>query len=103
MIDTGSATRPAAEPVAMIVAERDEHFFSPAKTATVQLISVTPEARGGSAAVKLLRAVRQWSQQAGAADLHLNVTTAIAPARTDKVLRRMGSRQTGGNYVLEGV
>ena len=57
----------------------------------------------GMAAVKLLRAVRQWSQQAGAADLHLNVTTAIAPARTDKVLRRMGFRQTGGNYVLEGV
>ena len=64
---------------------------------------ITPEARSGSAAVKLLRAVRQWSQQAGAADIHLNVTTAITPARTDKFLHKMRFRQTGGNYVLEGV
>lgn len=99
----------------LIVAERDgamvgmavvvlgEHFFSAAQTATVQLIYVVPEARGGAAAVKLLRAIRTWSERAGAHDIHLNVTTAIAPARTDKFLRRMGFRQTGGNYVLEGL
>jgi hypothetical protein len=54
-------------------------------------------------AVKLLRAVRRWSAEAGANDIHLNVTTAIAPAKTDRFLRRMGFRQTGGNYVLEGI
>jgi GNAT superfamily N-acetyltransferase len=100
---------------ALIVAERDgaivgmavvmvgEHFFSPVRTATVQLIYVAPQARGGSTAVKLLRALRRWSTDAGALDLHINVTTGIAPARTDRMLRRMGFRQTGGNYVLEGI
>lgn len=99
----------------LIVAERDgqlvgmaivvlgEHFFSPALAATVQLIYVAPEARGGMAAVKLLRGVRRWAAQAGADDLHVNVTTNIAPAKTDRFLRRMGFKQTGGNYVLEGI
>lgn len=99
----------------LLLAERDcriagmaivvvgEHFFSTARTATIQLIYVHPEARGGMSAVKLLRAIRHLATAAGAADLHLNVTTAIAPARTDRFLRRMGFRQTGGNYVLEGI
>lgn len=99
----------------LIVAERDgqlvgmavvtigEHFFSPALTATVLLLYVAPEARGGAAAVKLLRALRRWAAQAGADDLHLNVTTGIELTKTDRFLRRMGFRQTGGNYVLEGV
>jgi len=99
----------------LIVAERDgrlvgmavvtigEHFFSPALTATVLLLYVAPEARGGTAAVKLLRALRRWAAQAGADDLHLNVTTGIELVKTDRFLRKMGFRQTGGNYVLEGV
>lgn len=33
----------------------------------------------------------------------LNVTTGIELVKTDRFLRKMGFRQTGGNYVLEGV
>ena len=99
----------------LIVAERDgelvgmaivvlgEHFFSPALAATVQLLYVHPKARGGAAAVKLLRGLRRWAVQHKARDLHVNVTTAIRADRTDRFLRRMGFRQTGGNYVLEGI
>jgi GNAT superfamily N-acetyltransferase len=98
-----------------IMAERDgqlvgiavvavgEQFYSGTMVATVQLLYVRPEARGGASAVKLLRAIRRWSAAAGADDLHLHVTSAIAPAKTDRFLRRMGFRQTGGNYVLEGI
>ncbi|OFX12212.1 MAG: hypothetical protein A2516_03395 [Alphaproteobacteria bacterium RIFOXYD12_FULL_60_8] len=98
----------------LIVAERDgqmvgmavvllgEYYFAPVRTATVQLLYVLPEARGGAAAVKLLRALRRWSAENRAHDLHINVTTAIDTARTDRFLRRMGFKQTGGNYVLEG-
>lgn len=71
--------------------------------ATVQLLYVTPEARGTWAAIKLLRALRQWSKRNGAQDLHVNVTTGIDTARTDKFLRIMGFKQTGGNYVFGGV
>ena len=71
--------------------------------ATVQLIYVIPEARGGASAVKLLRAIRQFSAAAGAVDLHVNVTTAIGMTKTDRFLRRMGFKQTSGNYVLERI
>lgn len=90
------------EVVGMAIVMLGEHFFSPALAATVQLLYVHPKARGGAAAVKLLRALRQWAAKNGAHDLHVNVTTAIHADRTDHFLRRMGFRQTGGNYVLEG-
>ncbi|MGE5516695.1 MAG: N-acetyltransferase family protein [Bacteroidota bacterium] len=89
--------------VGMAIVILGEYFFSPARTATVQLLYVAPKARGGPAAVKLLRSLRRWAAQNGAHDLHVNVTTGIEAARTDRFLRRMGFRQTGGNYVLEGV
>ncbi|MEO5338466.1 MAG: GNAT family N-acetyltransferase [Magnetospirillum sp. WYHS-4] len=91
------------EAVGMAIVVLGEHFFSPALAATVQLLYVTPAARGGPAAVRLLRALRRWAETNGARDLHVNVTTAIHADRTDRLLRRMGFRQTGGNYVLEGV
>lgn len=89
--------------VGMAVVMVGEYFFASAKTATIQLLYVTPEARGGMAAVRLLKAIRQIAANSGAHDLHLNVTTGISPAKTDRFLRRMGFLQTGGNYVLEGI
>lgn len=88
--------------IGMAVVVAGAHFFSAAKAATVQLIYVHPDHRGGRAVVLLLRALRRWAAEAGAADPHINSTTAIDAARTDRFLRRMGFRQTGGNYVLEG-
>ena len=89
--------------VGMAIVVAGEQFYSGAKAATVQLLYVAPEARGGSAAVKLLRAIRRWAETAGTAELHLHVTSGIDAARTDRFLRRMGFKQTGGNYVLERV
>lgn len=91
------------ELVGMAVVVAGEHFFSAAKAATVQLLYVAPAHRGGRAAILLLRALRRWAAEAGAHDLHVNNTTAIDAARTDRFLRKMGFAQTGGNYVLEGV
>jgi len=91
------------ELVGMAIVVLGEHFFSPALAATVQLLYVHPKARGGAAAVKLLRGLRRWAIRNKARDLHVNVTTAIRADRTDRFLRRMGFRQTGGNYVLEGI
>ncbi len=89
--------------VGMAIVVAGEHFFSVAKAATVQLVYVHPKARGSRAAILLLRALRRWAIEAGAEDLHVNNTTAIHADRTDRFLRHMGFRQTGGNYVLEGV
>jgi hypothetical protein len=65
----------------------------------IGLVPCMEATRGGTAAVKLLLALNRW---AGADDLHLNVTTAIELVKTDRFPRKMGFRQTGGNYVLEG-
>jgi hypothetical protein len=46
---------------------------------------------------------QERAARAGAADLHVNNTTAIHAERTDRFLRQMGFRQTGGNDVLEGL
>ncbi|CAA7614682.1 GNAT family N-acetyltransferase [Magnetospirillum sp. UT-4] len=89
--------------VGMAIVVLGEYYFSATRTATVQLLYVAPKARGGPAAVKLLRALRRWAATNHAHDLHVNVTTGIDAARTDRFLRKMGFRQTGGNYVLEGV
>lgn len=91
----------AGELVGMAVVVLGDYFFSSVRTATVQLLYVAPTARGGPAAVRLLRAIRRWAAANGARDLHVNVTTGIEAARTDRFLRKMGFRQTGGNYVLK--
>lgn len=90
------------EIVGMAIVVLGEYYFSPIRSATVQLLYVHPDARGSWAAIKLLRVIRKWAKQNQAQDLHVNVTTGIDPARTDRFLRTMGFRQTGGNYVMEG-
>ena len=89
--------------VGMAIVVLGEYYFSPVRSSTVQLLYVRPDARGGLSAIKLLRAIRRWSEQNQAQDIHVNVTTGIDTARTDRFLRRMGFKQTGGNYVLAGV
>lgn len=91
------------EMVGMAIVVLGEYYFSAVRTATVQLYYVVPEARGGSAALNLLRALRIWAKEAGARDLHINVTTSIEPSRTDHMLRRMGFKQTGGTMFWESV
>lgn len=97
--------------LALLVAERSgrlvgylggqigEALFSRDLLATVIAIFVLPEARNGLAAVKLLQAFRGWAKRRAAKEIHVNVTSGVHIARTDRFLRRMGFRQAGGNYV----
>lgn len=89
--------------IGMAIVVVSEYFFSSVKAATIQLIYVVPEARGSMAAIRLLKAIRRIAADAGAHDMHLNVITAITPAKTDRFLRKMGFKQTGGNYILENI
>lgn len=114
MLNAGQAALAKGNP-GLLVAERDgeiigmavvvlgEHFFSAALAATTQLLYVHPKARGGFAAVKLLRGMRKWAAANRAATLYVSVTSGIHADKADRMLRKMGFRQTGGNYVLEGV
>ena len=49
---------------------------------------------------RLLAALRQRAKVAGAVELNLGATMGVDRAPSDRFLRRMGFRQTGGNYVL---
>jgi GNAT superfamily N-acetyltransferase len=114
LLTTGRAAIKNGNP-GIILAERDgqlvgmatvvasEQFFSPAKVASLHLLYVRKDARRGRAAVLLLRALRRWAQAAGAEELNLSTTMGVGMDRSDRFLRKLGFRQTGGNYVLEGL
>ena len=55
---------------------------------------------GGRIAVKLLDAGRRWALNRRAVELQLHVTNGIHIGQTDRVFRKLGFRQTGGNYTL---
>ena len=91
------------ELVGMATVVASEQFFSPAKVASLHLLYVRKDARRGRAAVLLLRALRRWAQAAGALELNISTTMGVGMDRSDRFLRKLGFRQTGGNYVLEGL
>ena len=55
---------------------------------------------GGRIAVKLLDAGRGWAMNRRAVELQLHVTSGIHIGQTDRVFRKLGFRQTGGNCTL---
>ena len=85
-------------PVGLLIAQVGGHVFTSARAAQCLWFYVDPAHRGGFAAVKLLRAFRAWAEAAKIDVMTMHVTSGLAPARTDKLLRRLGFRQMGGNY-----
>ncbi len=96
-------SQPGDQLVGMATVVASEQFFTPAKVASLHLLFVRKDARHGRAGVMLLAALRQWAKAAGAVELNISTTMGVDMARSDRFLRRMGFRQTGGNYVLEGL
>ena len=75
------------------------HFHSPAIGASLLTWFVVREHRGSAAAVKLLRAFGRWAKEQGAVRMYLGITSGVDMPRTDKLLKRMGFRFRGGNYL----
>ena len=48
----------------------------------------------------LLTAFRKWTENRGAVELSAGGNSGVEMSRMDKFLRRLGFRQTGGNYAL---
>ena len=67
--------------------------------ATVHDCYVIPGRRGTPAAIKMLHGFRRWAGERGAAALYVSVSSGIGTGQTDRSLRRIGFRRTGGNYV----
>lgn len=69
---------------------------------TVLALHVRPEIRssllGGKAAVRLVRAVKKWSQARGAERVMFHVTSGLRMRELDRFFRRSGIIRNGGNY-----
>ena len=55
---------------------------------------------GGRVALRLLDAGRRWALNRRAVEWQMHVTNGIHIGQTDRMLRRVGFRQTGGNYAM---
>ena len=88
------------EPIGMLFAVVSEFYFSRALGATALAFFVVPEHRGGMAAIKLLHGFRRWAQNRKVAEISIHVTSGVHMARTDKLLKRLGFKMTGGNYSM---
>jgi hypothetical protein len=70
---------------------------------TVYALYVSKAARasalGGRVTVKLIRILNDWAKAQESAEVHVHVTSGVEPERTDRLLRRLGYRSYGGNYV----
>lgn len=89
------------EDVGFVAGQIGPALFSAARTATVVAFYIRPSVLNGQAAVKLIHAFRNWAQAAGADEVQVHVTSGIRMAETDSFMRRIGFRQTGGNYVQD--
>jgi GNAT superfamily N-acetyltransferase len=84
--------------VGMIVGLVIEHFFGSSRFATDLTFYVAPEHRGGSTAVRLIRAFEEWARENGAQYFVPGTSTEIQPERTLELYKHLGYRLSG--YVM---
>ena len=78
----------------------EEYFFSSSLVAHSILLYVDPKWRGSPAAVKFIHAFRKWALNRDVAQICIGVATGVTIGRTDRFLKRLGFKMTGGNYAL---
>lgn len=79
-------------PVGMMTAVAGPYCFSPVVRTTSDLLFVMPEYRGGTAAMRLVRKYKQWSDGLGADNDTLSIATGVSPERTGRFFEAMGFR-----------
>jgi len=88
------------KPVGVLVAMLGKYLYSDDPATQCHSFYVRPENRSGVSAIKLLHAYRRWAEAQGAIAMSVHVTSGIRIKTTDKLLRRLGFEQTGGNYEI---
>lgn len=78
----------------------EEYFFSRNRVAHSILLYVDPKWRGSPAAVKFIHAFRRWALNRNAVEMCIGVATGVTIGRTDRFLKRLGFKMTGGNYAM---
>jgi GNAT superfamily N-acetyltransferase len=85
--------------VGMLLGLVSEHHFCNGLVANELVVYVTPGARGGSAAVKMLRQFEAWAQGQGVDEIVLGVSTEVAADRTADFYQRMGYAHSGHTLI----
>ena len=76
------------------------HFHSPAIGASLITWYVLPEHRRRPlVSVKLLQEFRRWAKERGAVRMYVGITSGLDLVRTDKLMKHLGFRFRGGNYM----
>ena len=96
--------RYGGRPVGMLTCLADRLHYTDVTVASCLSFYVLGEYRrtllGGRIAVKLLDAGRRWARNRRAVEIQVHVTSGLHIGQTDRVFRKFGFRQTGGNYTL---
>lgn len=76
------------------------YYFSNEMQAQLVQWFLRRDYRGTSIGPRLVKAFVQWAKSRGASEVCMGVTSGIAVAQTDSMLRRMGFTHMGGNYAV---
>ena len=87
------------EIVGMLMGYVTEQFFSHVRSASELVVYVTPECRGGRAAVRMIQAFEMWAFERGAKEIQLGVSTEVDAERTVGFYQRMGYAASGHTLV----
>ncbi len=88
------------ETIGALFAQIGSHLHLDIPVAQVVSLFVRPAHRNGLAAVKLVRGSEAWARDKGAVSIAINITSEVRMDTTDRFLRRLKYRQTGGNYEI---
>lgn len=88
----------------VLVGQIDTYYFSADPVAKLIFYWVHPDHRYSPDSIKLMMAFRQWAENREAKEMMIGVTSGEGIELTDRMLKKMGARLTGGNYsiVLDG-
>jgi GNAT superfamily N-acetyltransferase len=81
--------------VGMILGGISEHFFGRGTVASELVVYVAPESRGGTAAMRMLKAFEDWAFSKGADEIVLGVSTEVHAKRTAEFYQRLGYEMSG--------
>ncbi len=76
--------------IGLFIGVCQEHWFGNDKVSCDLALFVTKEERGGTAAVRLIKAYEQWARDVGAAEIHIGTSTNVNSERITKLFEKMG-------------
>lgn len=79
----------------MLVAIKHPHMFCYGTCVTELILYVTPEKRGGLAAYRLVKKLRQWADDEGAVEVSAGISTGVNVERTSALYQRLGFSEVG--------